>query len=229
MATTKRPTFINVMTPTGIAVYPKLNTPDTKFKAGGEFAVRLKLTAEESEPLIELYEAELAKTFEAAKAELMAGDGKSKAKAKALKLAADKPYKAEFDDEGEETGAMLFNFKMPNRIAREGKPDLVLFPDVFDSKGKQLKDVPEIWGGSKLKVSGQLRPFNTAIGVGLSLRLQAVQIIQLNTRGSRDAAGYGFGAEDGGYEGADAAPESSSFGDESGAGDSTPAGDNTDF
>lgn len=233
--TNKRPSFIKGTTPAGTAVYPKLNTPDTKFKALGEYATKLVLSGEDAQPLIEKYEATLAAYFESEKAELMKGDGKSKAKAKALKLAADKPYKPEVDDEGDETGNMVFNFKMPARIAREGKPDLVLTPDIFDAgnaaegiKPKKLVSPPEIWSGSKLRVSFEMRPFNTNIGVGLSLRLAAVQIIELRTKGSRDADGYGFGAEDG-YSGDDAAPaageSTSSSDDSSTGGDSAPNGD----
>lgn len=225
MATSKRPSFISITTPAGIAVYPKLNAPDTKFKAGGEFAVRLKLTEAEAQPIIDKYEAALAKYFEDVKAELMAGDGKDKAKAKQLKLAADKPYKPEFDDEGEPNGFMLVNFKMPHRITREGKEDLLLYPDVFDAAGKKLKNVPAIWGGSKLAVAGQLRPFSTAIGVGMSLRLQAVQIIELVSQGQRDAGGYGFGATEGGYESNDEFPAGSDDDAPSGA----PAESNDDF
>lgn len=230
MATTK-PKFINITTSPGTAIWPKLNAPDTKFKAGGEFAVRIKLSAEEAQPIIDKYEAELAAHFERVKAELMKGDGKDKAKAKALKLAADKPYKPEYDDEGEETGNMLLNFKMPHRVPREGKADLLLYPAIFDAAGKELKNPPEIWGGSKLVVAGQLRPFNTAIGVGLSMRLQAVQILELATKGSRDAAGFGFGKDADGYQGDDDAPPRS-FGGADAGDDGNPADDipnNPDF
>lgn len=229
MSTSKKPTFINITTPAGIAIYPKLNAPDTKFKAGGEFAVRIKLSAEEAQPIIDKYEAALTAHFAEVKAELMKGDGKDKAKAKALKLAADKPYKPEFDDEGDETGNILLNFKMPHRIPREGKEDLLLFPDIFDSSTppKLLKNPPEIWGGTKLIVAGQLRPFNTAIGVGMSMRLQAVQILELSTKGARDAAGYGFGAAEGGYTSEAEFPSGGSdSGDDAPA---APAGPNPDF
>lgn len=230
MATSK-PKFTSITTPTGTAIYPKLNAPDTKFKAGGEFAVRLKLSAEDAQPIIDKYEAELAAHFEKVKAELMKGDGKDKAKAKALKLAADKPYKPEYDDEGEETGFMLLNFKMPHRVTREGKADLLLYPAIFDATGKELKNPPEIWGGSELVVAGQFRPFNTAIGVGLSMRLQAVQIQKLSTKGSRDAAGYGFGKDADGYTADDDEGAPRSFGGDAGD-EANPANDlpnNPDF
>jgi hypothetical protein len=225
--TQQRRKFTRITSPVGTAVFPKLSTPDTKYKALGEYATKLVLSGDDSAPIIEKFEAELAAYFEEVKAELMKGDGKSKAKAKSLKFAADKPFKPEVDDEGDETGNFVFNFKMPARIAREGKPDLVLKPDVFDAAGKKLTSPPDIWGGSRLKVAFELRPFNTAIGVGMSLRLNAVQVIELRSAGQRDAAGYGFGAEEG-YAGADETPAfgNETTGSDTGAGD---ADDNKDF
>lgn len=226
MATSKKIVFLKGITPVGTASYPKLTVPDTKYKATGEYSTKMVFAAEDIQPLIDQYEKEQQRYFEEQKAELMAGDGKSKAKAKALKLAADKPYKPEFDDEGEETGNVVINFKMPARVVREGKPDLILKPDVFDAAGKQLTKVPEVWSGSRLKIAYELRPFNTAIGVGVSMRLKGVQIIELRQGGQRDAASYGFGAEDG-YTADDEAPSSGTFGDDS-SDDSTPD-DNKDF
>lgn len=229
MATDKKPRYTNITTPVGIAVYPKLSTPDTKYKPLGEYSTKLILSGEEAQPIIDKYEAELLAFFEAEKAELMKGDGKAKAKAKALKLAPDRPYKPEYsDDDGEETGNYIFNFKMPARVQREGKPDLILKPDVFDAKGNMLKSCPEMWSGSKLRVSAEFRPFNTAIGVGLSLRLKAVQIIELKQGGSRDAAGYGFGVEEDGYEASGSDEGTSPFGD-AGDGADAQADDNKDF
>lgn len=211
MATQAKRKFTSVTTPAGTAIYPKLNTPDTKYKPLGEYSTKLKLSAEQAQPIIDKYEAELAEYFESIKAELMQGDGKAKAKAKNLKLAADKPFKPEYDDEGNETGDVIFNVKMPARIARDGKEDIVLVPDFFDAAGKQIRGkIPEIWGGSKLRIGMQLRPFEAPIGVGISLRLQAVQILELRSGGQRDAASYGFGAEEGGYTADDSTSDSGS-------------------
>lgn len=102
-------------------------------------------------------------------------------------------------------------------------------PGLFDAKGKELvKPVefkileenqrketfakragPAIWGGSVIKVSFEvpLSPEETpgyfvpATGAcGISLRMLAVQVIELVSGGARNAAGYGFGEEEG-YEG----------------------------
>lgn len=215
---TKRPRLATITTPVGIAIWPKLNAPDTKYKLEGEFGVKLKLTQEEAAPLIEMISAANAAKFEEVKKELLAGDGKSKAAAKALKYSDDLPYKADIDDEGDETDFVVFNFKMKHKIIREGKPDMLLYPDIFDSQGKAIKRAPPIWGGSQLRVSAQINPWYTAkFGVGVQLRLQAVQIIELSNGTARDAGGYGFGASEGGYQ-ADADSDGSGF----------PEGDNAD-
>ena len=65
MSTTKKPAFAKVMTPKGTFIYPTLTAPDTKFKAEGEFRCRVRLSAEDSEPLLmrpkEIYDGALPK------------------------------------------------------------------------------------------------------------------------------------------------------------------------
>src|SRR3546814_13485107 len=72
-------------------------------------------------------------------------------------------------------------------------------PNIFDAKGNQLKNPPSIGGGSEMKLSVELFPYYAANDktVGVSFRLEAAQIIKLVQFGARDAAGFGFGEEDG--------------------------------
>ena len=56
--TTKGISMTNFVTPKGIAVWPKLNAPDYKFNVDGEYSVKLKLSAEESQGLIKQLEDE---------------------------------------------------------------------------------------------------------------------------------------------------------------------------
>jgi hypothetical protein len=241
--TTKKPSFEKVMTEPGTLVFPKLNAPDTKFKADGEYQCKVRLGADESAKLIEQVEKALKKFWPEAKAELEqkvadAKDGPSKAKAKkalAEMKEADKPYRPAYDDEGNETDEFEFNFKMPASYLKDkGKATekrMPMRPDIFDAAGKLLKTPPEIWGGTTACVAGELRPFNMPIGVGISLRLKAVQIIELRQGGGdRSASGYGFGAREGGYEGG-AEETSGGFQDRSGGDDSGADGsaDDTDF
>jgi hypothetical protein len=62
--------------------------------------------------------------------------------------------------------------------------------------------VPEVWGGSEGIVAFSARPYFIAGtgAVGLKLKLLAAQLLKIVQGGGRDAAGYGFGQEEGGYE-----------------------------
>lgn len=209
--TNKKKTFAKVMTEPGYLVYPKLNAPD-EYKGKKSYSAKVRLTPEESETLIERIEAELKSYWPVAQAELQAkvdaaknGPERAKAKKALAEMAeAEKSYKPAYDDEGNETGEYEFNFKMPDSFvsSKDGKV-VYMKPDIFDAKGQLLKTLPDIWGGTKACVAGELRPYNMPIGVGISLRLKAVQIIELRSGGggSRDAGSYGFGKREDGYEG----------------------------
>lgn len=179
--------------PAGIAQYPRLTKPDTKFKADGEYKITLVLPGAEAQPLTELIDKGMAESLVQARRD-------NPTKAKTIKAATDKPYKAVTDDEGNETGDVKFNFKMAAKItSKKTGESWTQKPDLFDAKGKVLIN-PKIGGGSTVKVAFELYPFYTAlIGAGVSLRLRAVQVLDLVEYGNRDAAGYGFGEEEG-YE-----------------------------
>jgi hypothetical protein len=103
----------------------------------------------------------------------------------------------ETNDEGEETGRMLFNFKQKAKgKTREG--------EVFERRvalylkgGVPLPKDKKIGGGSQMQVSYEPNPFFTGgLGAGVSLRLEAVMVHELVEWAQRDASGYGFDVED---------------------------------
>jgi len=234
----KKPTFETFTTPKGIAVYPKLNTPD-EFKGKRSYSVKLVLAKDAIGDLIEKIEAAADKAFEDAKVELAqkieeaAGAKKGPLKAKLAKLEkADLPIKPQFDDEGNETDNVILNIKMAASYKDKNDKEVPLSPKIFDSKGNQMKNPPDIWGGSTLRVSGQLVPFNMPATdcAGVSLRLGAVQVIELVTRGSGASAdSYGFGKEDGGYEAEDDAATGAATDDEVTGAASGEEADDKDF
>ena len=179
------------ISPAGTAQYPRLTTPDTKFKADGEYKVTLVLPGAEAAPLIDLIDKAMDESLTKARME-------NPKKAKSIKAATDKPYKAVTDDEGNDTGDVKFNFKMAAKVTSkktgqswEQKPALV------DAKLNKLVN-PKIGGGSKVKVKFELYLFYTAlVGAGVSLRMLAVQVLDLVEYSRNDAAG--FDSEDG-YE-----------------------------
>lgn len=200
------------LTPFGVAVFPRLNKPDTKYNSAGLFNTRLRLPAEEAQPIIDKISALSEEFFAATKKELTAAaadptlKGEKKAKAKKalaeLAFSTDKPYRMAVNDDGDETGEVEFNFKMKatytDKKTGETKSRKVA---LFDAKGKPTS--VEVWGGSVIAVAFEYMPFYTAtVGVGVSLRLQAAQIKELRSGGARDASGYGFGQVEG-YEAGD--------------------------
>lgn len=230
----EKPKNANIKTPPkGIAKFPNLHAPDTKFNADGVYSARLVCSPAEAAPTLALLGEVADEMFTYTKADLErqlkeekdgAKKGKLKKQIESLKRA-DLPVKPVYDDDGNETGDVELNFKMnAQRIDRKTQKVIKMRPDFFDAAGKKMEPVP-VWGGSTLRLTGQVVPFYTAaVGVGASLRLSAVQVIELVSGGSRDAAAYGFAAEDG-YTAAD--DHDAPFGAEPG-GDDGPS-DNDDF
>lgn len=207
---------INVMTGKGTLVWPKLDEPD-EYKGKKSYSAKIRLSPADSQKLIAKIDKALddywpvaVAEYEQKVAEAKTGPEKAKAKkALAEMKKAESAYKPAYDNDGNETGEYEFNFKMPDHFIGRDKKPVYIRPKVFDAKGVELKKVPEVWGGTEAIVAGELRPFNMPIGVGISLRLNAVQIIKLAGKGSggKDAAGYGFGAVEGGFSAEDDLPQ----------------------
>lgn len=180
----KRPP--KIVTPKGMAIYPWLNKPDTKFKPEGEYRLKLRLSEEAAAPLLE----KLQPMFDAAVAE-----AKKNPKNKGKTLKKNDLFVKVIDDDGNETGDIDFNFKRSaSGITKQGPNtgkawSAVL--DLVDAKGNKLSPEARVFGGSIVKVSFTPNPYDKPIGCGLSLRLEAVQVIKL-VEGQRD---YGFGDE----------------------------------
>ena len=196
MAATKRKKVL-VVTPIGLAVWPHLHSPDTKFDKDGVYRVQLAYpdTSAEAKQLVAQIDAWVEKAIENENKQRLE-DGKKVLVGKSVKRA-DLPYKMELNDEGEETGRMLFNFKLKAKgKTREG--------EVFERRvalymkgGAPLPKDKKIGGGSMLQVSYEPNPFYTGgLGAGVSLRMEAVMVHELVEWAQRDASGYGFDVDD---------------------------------
>jgi len=175
------------VTPKGIAVWPKLNTPDTKFNVDGEYTVKLRLGAEESQDLI----AKLEGIREKYKAE------QAKADPKVARYNSADVYEEEVDDQGNLTGYYLFKFKQKARITTKRGDTLEMKVALYDSN-KQPTNA-NVTGGSTIRVAGTVFPYAMASSktVGVSLRPSAVQVIQLAAMGGGADAVSMFDKEDG--------------------------------
>lgn len=200
------------VTKKGKAVFPHLHAPDTKFDKGGSYTIKLEMPLEDGQELVEVIDKAFAAKLEETQAEY-ASD--SKKKGKKVKEA-DLPYLID-----EEAGTVRFSFKMNATGERKDGTKYTQAPALFDSKGQPIPKGTRVGGGSVCRVSYEMNPFHVpALGVGVSLRLKAVQIIELR-EGGRDASGFGFEAEEEGYSATEAADEAG-FGSE---GEETPEGE----
>ena len=197
----ERKKAVTAVTPKGTAVgYQSLNTPDTKFNKAGVYKTKLAIDADDAglAKLRETVEQMIDEKHSEIVAELTA-DKKAAVAKKVTKRDLDDIFKPEEDeDTGEETGRIVITAKMTaSGVGKKGPWERK--PGIFDAKGKKLNRPPIIGSGSELKLSIELFPYYAANDkeVGVSFRLEAVQVIKLVSRGARDAAGYGFGEEDG--------------------------------
>ena len=155
----------------GIAYYPYISAPDTKFDEQGHYKVNLCLSEEDAQPVIELIKQSVVEGIKALKKD------KPNTEIKQAPL----PFSKEVDDDGNPTGNVIIKFK--SKAAYK--------PAVFDSKGNMMTN-SNIYGGSEIKVNGSCAFFHTAmIGAGVSIRLRAVQVIQY-VAGANGATKFGF-------------------------------------
>ena len=150
---------IKITLPKGTARFPSLHKADYKFNENGVYKANVAVPVQEAEAV-------MTKLQSIAKAEL----------GKALPKADNSLWKMEIDDNGDETGMVMFKATVKNIIKRDG--------ELWDRKPKQfdaeLNVVNEvIFGGSELVVACDVRIWEFSGKKGISLQPTAVQIIKL--------------------------------------------------
>jgi len=184
-----------LVTPKGVAVYPHLSKPDTKFNDKGEFKIKWQGSGAEAEAFVKQIDAAMkASALAAQEAE------KKTAKPRKIKLAS-APYTRNDD------GSVTVSFKMvASGVSKKTGEAWTRRPVIFDVNGKPYTVVPRVGGGSTVKVSAELnqyaKPSTEQKGIvlaGANLRLEAVQIIELVEFGG-NAEYFGFQNEGGDEE-----------------------------
>jgi len=185
------------VSPKGEAKFPWIKNPDygnEQFPIPqGQFKTSLLVKADECKELCEMLDGLTEKAFQ---------DALNKAKpAVKKKVTKHAPYSPALDADGEEIPDLIeFRFKMNHKVtSKKTGESMTLRPDVFDAKGKKVSPVPAIYGGTIMRVGFIVTPFfNAATAVaGVSLRMNAVQIIELVSGNGGTAASHGFSEEDG--------------------------------
>lgn len=163
--------------------------PSTKFNKDGVYSANILLSKEEGEALAE----EIKKV----RTEQFKTYGK---KTKVAELTRCVPYGIADEETGEETPDAEGRYILKTTakaFIENGKPKVKI--PVFDAKQNPVKDV-RIGAGTIARLSISLEGYSVAGKTGVSVKLKAVQIIDLVEYGNGNAESYGFGDEDGSFE-----------------------------
>jgi hypothetical protein len=168
------------MSPFGIACWPYLNTPDTKFASHGDpgaYKVDLKIPAAEAEDFLSSIEDFRDAHLDGNKAKL--------------------PWKAELDENNKETGNVLVRFSQKEFIktSRGNMPMKVL---LIDGSKQAMSEV--IGPGSTIRVKCNARVWTVKGETGLTLHPVVVQCTDLKE--SMSASSDGFDEVDGSFSSA---------------------------
>jgi hypothetical protein len=173
----------------GTAMWAKVFEPDCKFNPDGDYTINIQMpvadSIEVSEKLDSIVQAEFDKAVEK--------DPRLK-----NQLSTRPVCQPVFDrDTGDDTGNVEFKFKLKAKIKRKDGTTFEQRPTVFDSKVKPMDKSALIGNGSKVKVAFEPIPYvmPATKQVGVSLRLKAVQVLELVEYGT--SATSVFDEEDG--------------------------------
>lgn len=156
----------------GNALWAKVFEPDTRYVPEGEYSIQVSVpetqAAEVCEQLENMAQAKLSEVV------------KEQPKLKAV-LSTRTPFDLDTDEAGNPTGNILFKTKMKARVkSRDGRV-YEQKPAVVDAKRTPMDGSQLIGNGSLVKVAVEPVPYmmQSTKQVGVTLRLKAVQIINL--------------------------------------------------
>lgn len=191
--------------PKARAVFPRLNTPDTKFKAEGRYSVKIRMPEAEARAFLAKFESLSEENFKEVLAAHSNDIDKKTGKPLPPPTNDGLPFTLELDESKKPNGFMQIAFNMNAEYKNKKTGQQVKQkPGMFDSQGRPVAVDVQVGGGSLIKVAFQPSGYFTDSSrkAGISFRLQAVQIIELVKFGgvAFDKEEGGFVAEDQGFQ-----------------------------
>ena len=179
----------NILVLEGTALWAKVFEPDCKWNPLGDYSINLQMpvadSVEMSEKLDQIVQAKFKEAIEE--------DPRLK-----NTLTTQDVCQVVYDrDTGDDTGNVEFKFKLKSKVQKRDGSYYEQQPTVLDSKKVPLNGDTLIGNGSKVKVAFEPVPYvmGSTKKVGVSLRLKAVQVIDLVEYGN--SATSVFDEEDG--------------------------------
>lgn len=169
----------SLLSPTGVAIHPWINKPDTKFKDYGEFHTKLRLSG--GNPETEVYIKKVTENCDAAFAKLT----KDLTPAERRKWHTYYPFEAVLDDDGKPTGDYDVTFKRNHNITVNGEA-IELGVYIYDAVGNDIPadKAPSIFNGTELRVGSTFRDVkvNSTHAAGSKLDMFGVNVMKLAPR-----------------------------------------------
>ena len=191
MATTNRNNEMQHVSPIGIAKYPYLVDPDTKFDERGTYKVDLIISPKEA-AAIKSVATKLATAFKKEDAE---------ANPARKKWGLHLPLLDDLNQDGDQTGQKVARFKQAASIRTRDGRDINKSILLFDSQGNRISDVNP-YSGTKMSVAYTMSAYANPTGktYGVTFRLIAAQIIELVEGGTgMSAESLGFTNQSDGF------------------------------
>ena len=179
----------NMLVMQGTAMWAKVFEPDTKFNPQGDYSINLQMPVADSVKMSEQLESLVQVKFN----EAVEKDPRLK-----NTLTTQPVCQPVYDrDTGDDTGNVEFKFKLKAKVQKKDGTYYEQQPAVVDAKRTPMTKETLIGNGSKVKVAFEpiayMMPATKKVGV--SLRLKAVQVIDLVEYGN--SATSVFDEEDG--------------------------------
>ena len=176
------------VTPKGQFHWAHVGTPDTTFKAEGQFHVKLQLSGEEAETM--------RGAVDKAHADWKSEVNKTKGQKSYQEFM---PYKVVLGEDGMESG-IQFHFKMKASgvNSRTGQA-FTQRPMVVGPDKTPLPTNIKIANGSEGKVAYEMAPYQHGASLGIQLRMRGVQVLNLIEWNGGNSEDEMFAVEDG-YE-----------------------------
>ena len=179
----------NILVLEGNALWAKVFEPDTKFNPLGDYSINIQMPVADAAAMSEQLEAIVQAKFN----EAIKEDPRLK-----NTLTTSDVCQPVFDREtGDDTGLVEFKFKLKAKVQKRDGTYYEQQPAVLDAKKTPLSKDVLIGNGSKVKVAFEPIPYvmGSTKKAGVSLRLKAVQVIDLVEYGNNAASV--FDEEDG--------------------------------
>ena len=179
----------NILVLEGTALWAKVFEPDTKFNPLGDFSINLQMPVADAAVMSEKLESIVQVAFK----EAIEKDPRLK-----NTLSTQEVCQPVYDrDTGDDTGNVEFKFKLKAKVQKRDGTYYEQQPAVLDSKKVPMSKDTLIGNGSKVKVAFEPIPYvmSSTKKVGVSLRMKAVQVIDLVEYGN--SATSVFDEEDG--------------------------------